>query len=178
MKHLRYALPLAIFLLIFMLFKNGIGRDANLLPSQLVNKPVPSFVGYSLINPHERISNEQLKGRVTLLNIWATWCNACAIEQPILMDIANSHRVVLIGLAYKDKRKAVLAYLAKRGNPYHQILDDADGNIALQFGVYGTPETFLIDKQGIVRYRYVGAITLDSYEKDILPRIKQLEVAG
>jgi cytochrome c biogenesis protein CcmG/thiol:disulfide interchange protein DsbE len=112
---------------------------------------------------------------VTLLNVWATWCAACQIEQSLLMDLAKNQEIQLLGLDYKDNRATAKQYLQKNGNPYQQVLFDGEGKYAMELGIYGTPETFLIDKHGIVRYRYVGPITLDVLEKDLLPRISAIQ---
>jgi cytochrome c biogenesis protein CcmG, thiol:disulfide interchange protein DsbE len=174
MKKLALALPLIFFLAIFILFKSNLNKDPNLLPSLLVNKPIPYFSGPSLMD-NNQITNKSLQGKWVLLNVWATWCLACHVEHPILIDMARKHHIDVIGLNYKDNSTEALAYLHKAGNPYSACIYDPKGNIAMQFGVYGTPENFLIDRKGLVRYRYVGPITLEVLEKDLLPRIKEME---
>lgn len=172
---LRFLLPLLIFVLMIILFKIGLGKDPNLLPSILVDKALPPFSSASLLQANELVTNNSLKGKVTLLNVWATWCESCRIEHPLLIDLAKTHSIQLYGLNYKDEQHVALNYLNKMGNPYRNIIYDPEGKVAMQLGVYGTPESFLIDKKGIVRYRYVGPITLDVLEKDLLPRIKKIE---
>ena len=156
----------------------GLKKDPNLLPSMLVNKSVPLFSAISLSNSDEVINSSELSGKITLLNIWASWCQACQIEHPILIDLAKANNIQLYGLDYKDERQSALSFLAKVGNPYQKNIFDPQGKIAMQLGVYGTPETFLIDKKGLVRYRYVGPITLEILENDLLQRIKNIEQEG
>jgi cytochrome c biogenesis protein CcmG/thiol:disulfide interchange protein DsbE len=152
-----------------------LGKDPNLLPSSLLNQPVPSFSASSLKNRDENITTNDLKGKITLLNVWATWCGMCRIEHPILIDLARNYPIQVYGLNYKDQATAATKFLNEQGNPYQKIIFDPQGKIAMQFGVYGTPETYLIDSKGIIRYRYVGPMTLEIVEKDLLPRIKQME---
>jgi cytochrome c biogenesis protein CcmG, thiol:disulfide interchange protein DsbE len=174
MIRLRFVLPLAVFILIVCFFWRGLGKDPNLLPSILIGHPLPSFTAPSLEN-NATMTHRIFNGKTILLNVWASWCAACQLEHPLLMDIAKKEGVQLYGMNYKDERQAAKKYLAIMGNPYRQVLYDARGDYAMLLGVYGTPETFLIDKKGIVRFRYVGPITLDILEKDLLPRINKLQ---
>ncbi len=174
MLRLRLVLPLILFGIIIFFLWRGMGRDPNLLPSMLVGKPVPEFAAPDLMMPGNTIRNDIFYHKVTLLNVWATWCNNCRIEHPLLMDLVKVNQVQLIGLDYKDQRQAASQFLSQFGNPYQQVIYDDQGKYAMQFGVYGTPETFLIDKKGIIRYRFVGAMTLNFLEKDLLPRIQAL----
>lgn len=166
-------LPLIMFLVILFFFWRGMNRDPNLLPSMLVDQPMLAFSAPSLED--NSINTASFNGKITLLNVWATWCDTCKLEQPFLMELAKNPNIQIFGLDYKDQRSAAINYLQKNGNPYRDVIYDATGKYAMQLGVYGTPETFLIDKKGIVRYRFVGAITLDSLEKDLLPRIIKMQ---
>ncbi|MBA2655077.1 MAG: DsbE family thiol:disulfide interchange protein [Gammaproteobacteria bacterium] len=172
---MRFIGPLVVFLVIVLFFWKGLGKDPNLLPSLLVNKPVPNFSSPSLDDLHEVINSRQFKGKITILNVWASWCESCQIEHPLLIDLVQKNQIQLFGLNYKDQQENALSYLIKRGNPYHKIIYDPQGKLAMQFGVYGTPETFLIDKRGIVRYRYVGPLTVEILDNDLLPRIKKIQ---
>lgn len=170
---LRFIAPLLIFLLIAFFFWKGMGRDPNLLPSMLVDKPMPSFTAETLDGI--TLSNADFKNKIILLNIWATWCANCRIEQPMLVDLAKNNGLVIYGIDYKDDKAGVIKYLNEMGNPYQAVVFDQAGKLARELGVYGTPETFLIDKKGFIRYRYVGALTLEVVEKDLLPRVAKLQ---
>lgn len=173
-QRLKFLLPLFIFVFILFFFWWGLGRDPNLLPSMLVNKPIPAFSYPSLIDSGTSVTSNQFKHKVVLLNVFASWCDNCQIEQPILMDLARKNKLDIYGIDYKDDRNQALKFLASYGNPYVDIIDDHQGKLAMQLGVYGTPETFLIDKQGVVRYRFVGPITINVLEHDLIPNIKNL----
>jgi cytochrome c biogenesis protein CcmG/thiol:disulfide interchange protein DsbE len=173
-KRIGYVLPLIIFFALYVLFKTRLTKDPYLLPSMLIGKEIPSFE-IRCLNKEEKLTDKQFKGHITLLNVWASWCPGCQIEHPILMDLAKSGDVHVYGLNYKDKPQDANLFLENRGNPYQEIIDDPKGKLSLQFGVYGTPESFLIDEKGIVRYRYAGPLTLDILEKDLLPRIRQIK---
>lgn len=177
-RRIYFFLPLVIFTVMIIVFRFGLSRDPNFLPSRLVNKTMPHFSSPSLEKNNEMIVSEQFKGKITLLNIWATWCNACQIEHPLLMDLAKDTEIQLYGLNYKDDRNNASQYLIKEGNPYQKIIYDPEGKLAIQFGVYATPESFLIDKKGLIRYRYVGPLTLELLENDLIPRIKQMKEEG
>lgn len=170
---IKFTLPLMIFAIILFFFWQGIHKDPNLLPSTLVDKPAPSFKAPSLEN--SMISTAEFKGKVTLLNVWSSHCSLCKLEHPFLMELAKKPELQVIGLNYKDQQEEAKRYLQKLGNPFQRLICDESGKYAMQFGVYGTPETFLIDKNGIVRYRYVGAITLNVLENDLLPRIIKMQ---
>lgn len=176
MSHkIRFVLPLIIFAVILVFLWRGMSKDPNLLPSMLVDRPVPSMQAPSLTMGNAVITDRIFKGRVTLLNVWATWCPSCQMEHPLLIDLAKKSDVQILGLDYKDNRQEALQYLAKSGNPFQDVIFDDQGKFAMQLGVYGTPETFLVDKKGIIRYRYVGALSLDILEKDLLPRIEKIQ---
>jgi cytochrome c biogenesis protein CcmG, thiol:disulfide interchange protein DsbE len=172
---LRLIAPLLLFVVLIFFFSVGLKKDPNLLPSMLMNKPLPKLVISTLDGQSYSLTDANFKTKVTLLNVWATWCDACQIEQPFLMDLAKNQQLQLLGLDYKDNRATAKKYLQKNGNPYQQVLFDGEGKYAMALGIYGTPETFLIDKKGIVRHRYVGPITLDVLEKDLLPRISAIQ---
>jgi cytochrome c biogenesis protein CcmG/thiol:disulfide interchange protein DsbE len=166
---------LLIFLLLAIFLWKGLHEDPSQLPSPLLNKPFPTFAAYTLLDSHKLIDQRQFLGHITLLNIWASWCISCHVEHDTLMTISRSGIVDLAGLNYKDQRDAAIQWLKKAGNPYSQIIYDPEGKIALNLGVYGTPETFLIDPKGIIRYKYVGPITSEVWLQDVMPQIQQLE---
>lgn len=170
---LKIILPLIIFVFLMVLLSKGLNHDPKKLPSVLINQKVPTFSLALLHDPKATFSNKDLLGHVSLLNVWATWCSECRREFPMLLKL--SKQIQIYGLNYKDNKTAAINWLKEQGNPYRKIGFDADGLVAIDFGVYGTPETYLIDKKGIIRYRYVGPITESTWQKQFLPRIKQLE---
>lgn len=175
MKVWRYLLPLGIFaVLVFFLFR-GLGLNPREVPSPLVNKPVPNFSLPKLHAPGEKLSAADLKGQVWLLNVWGSWCVSCRLEHPLLNDLARNKVVPIYGLNWKDKREDAVAWLNKFGDPYTTSIADIDGRVAIDFGVYGAPETFVIDKQGLIRHKHIGPLTADAMQKQILPLIEQLK---
>lgn len=157
-------IPLLIFIVVSVFLWRGLHRDPHLIPSPLINKPFPV-----------EITNVDLKGHITVLNIFATWCVSCQTEHTVLMKIAKNSNIVLDGLDYKDNKTIAQEWFKKVGNPYHQILDDPQGQLAINLGVYGTPETFIIDQNGIIREKYVGPITMMVWKNQLLPKIKKLQ---
>ncbi len=172
---LKLVIPLFIFLVLGSFFWKGLKSNPHLIQSPLINQSTPNFAIQNLGNPSCEISQETFKGKVTLLNVFATWCLACLDEQSVLMDISSTSQVNLIGLDYKDHRKKALNWLEEYGNPYQEILFDKNGTLAIEFGVYGTPESFIIDKKGVIRYKHVGPISQDLWKIELLPLIKRLE---
>lgn len=171
----RYLLPLGIFaVLVYFLFK-GLSLNPREVPSPLVDKPVPNFSLPKLHAPDQKLSAADLKGQVWLLNVWGSWCVSCRIEHPLLNEIAKNNIVPIYGLNWKDKREDAIGWLNKFGDPYVASIADIDGRVAIDFGVYGAPETFVIDKQGIIRMKHIGPISAESLQKDILPLIEKLK---
>ncbi len=172
MRHLRLFVPLLIFIITGMFLWQGLKQNPHLVPSPLIDKPFPVFRMPSLNASEPMVSNKNFKGHVTLLNVFATWCLSCRIEHPILMDIAEREGVTLVGLDYKDKREAALSWLKKYGNPYSAIIDDPQGELAINLGVYGTPESFVIDENGIIRYKYTGPIDARVWDEVLEPVVR------
>lgn len=174
---IRYLLPLIIFIALVILFLFGLQNDPRHIPSPLIDKPAPLFDLPTLHYPDKNISLDDLKGKVSLVNVWASWCVACRTEHPLLVDaIANDNSLNLYGLNYKDKREDALVWLKQLGNPYKESAFDENGTTGIDYGVYGVPETFVLDKQGIIRYKHVGPLTKQKLEETILPLVKTLEV--
>jgi cytochrome c biogenesis protein CcmG/thiol:disulfide interchange protein DsbE len=171
----RYLLPLAVFVLLVGFLAVGLQRDPKLLPSPLIDKPAPAFSLPRLDDPAKLLGTADLQGKVWLLNVWASWCVACRIEHPLLVDLAGTGTVPIIGLNYKDKRDEALAWLGQHGNPYLVSIMDAQGQVGIDFGVYGVPETFVIDKQGVIRMKHVGPVTPEVLREQILPLVKKLD---
>jgi len=173
----RYLLPLAIFLVIVGFLAVGLNKDPHEVPSPLVNKPAPAFKLPRLDAPEQMMSTQDLRGQVWLLNVWASWCVACRQEHPLLVELAKAGTVKVYGLNYKDKREDALGLLRKSGNPYLTSLSDTEGLVGIDYGVYGVPETFVIDKQGVIRYKQIGPITAESLRDTLLPLVAQLEAS-
>ncbi len=170
----RYLLPLAVFLAMVGLLAAGLQLNPREVPSPLVGKPAPPFRLPTLAQPDTFISTADLRGKVWILNVWASWCVACRIEHPVLVDFAKSASVPLYGLNYKDAPAKAQAWLANYGNPYRQSLSDTDGLVGIDFGVYGVPETFVIDRDGVIRLKLTGPVTPESLRDAILPLLGKL----
>lgn len=155
--NLKFVVPLLIFIVVVVLFWSGMNRNQR-LPSALINHAVPEFTAESLFVPSHQITPAIFKGHPTLLNVFATWCSVCRIEHPYLMDVHHQNSIHMVGLDYKDNQAQALAWLHAFGNPYDDVISDPKGTLAMNLGVYGTPEYFLIDSKGIVRKKIVGAI--------------------
>jgi cytochrome c biogenesis protein CcmG/thiol:disulfide interchange protein DsbE len=175
---LRYLIPLGLFLVLVVFLAIGLTRDPQELPSVLVNKPAPTFRLPQLKDPIRTFSAEDMRGKVWLLNIWASWCIACREEHPLLVEYAESGAVPILGLNYKDKRDDALAWLAEFGDPYQLSAVDLDGRVAIDYGVYGAPETYVIDKGGTIRLKHVGPVTRDVWSQKILPLVQELNREG
>ncbi len=173
---IRYLLPLGLFVGLVIIFIYGLQHDPRHVPSPLIDKPAPAFNLPTLHSPEINIHLEDLKGKVSLLNVWASWCVACRTEHPILIGATSKYpNLNLYGLNYKDKREDALQWLQQLGNPYIENAFDESGSISIDYGVYGAPETFVIDKAGIIRYKHIGPINKQQLETIILPLVKELE---
>jgi len=172
---LAYFSPIIIFLILLLFLWRGLHLDPRQLPSVLLNKPIPTFDLPTVENANVHLSNKDFSGKVSLLNVWATWCLNCRAEHAFLMDLVRQQAVTIYGLAYKDDTKDVQSWLQNYGNPYQKTAVDSDGKIAIDLGVYGTPETFVIDKQGIIRYKIVGALTTKIWRSKVLPLVVSLQ---
>ena len=170
-------IPIIFFVLLSTFLWRGLSLDPHNLPSTQLGKPLPVFTLPKLQNPAVSFSSSQIRDHVVLLNVWASWCAACAEEQVFLLQLAREG-VSIYGLNYKDRAEDALQWLAQWGNPYQVILQDPDGKVAIDLGVYGAPETFVIDKKGIIRYRHVGIMNQELWQKELLPLMKQLEQAA
>lgn len=171
----RYVLPLVVFVALAMALAAGLTRDPRELPSPLVGKPAPAF-RLPLLGPEDgTLAPGDLRGKVWLLNVWASWCAACRTEHRVLADFAARSSVPVYGLNYKDDAGAARAWLQRMGDPYAASLVDADGRVGIDYGVYGVPETFVIDQAGVVRYRQVGPVTAEVMARRIVPLLKRLE---
>jgi len=170
----KYGIPLAIFVVLLIFLAIGLGHDPHEVPSPLINKAAPAFQLPQLQDPAKSFSAADVRGKVWLLNVWATWCGPCREEHPVLVELARSGAVPIYGLDYKDVRDDALTLLSQEGNPYVLCASDADGRVAIDYGVYGVPETYLIDREGVIRFKQVGPLTSESVQKTILPLVKDL----
>jgi cytochrome c biogenesis protein CcmG/thiol:disulfide interchange protein DsbE len=163
---LRYLIPLGLFLVLVLFLAIGLGRDPREVPSPLINKAAPTFRLPQLNDPTKTFSAEDMRGKVWVLNVWASWCISCRDEHPLLLEYAKSGAVPIYGLNWKDKREDALAWLDELGDPY------------VDYGVYGAPETYLIDQSGIIRHKHVGPVTPDVWKDKFMPLVQQLNREG
>ncbi len=171
----RYLLPLLGFIVLAVFLGIGLKLNPREIPSPLINKPAPEFSVPTLFDAEEFITNQQFKGQVWLLNVFASWCVACRQEHPLLNELAKQNLLTLVGLNYKDQREDALQWLGELGNPYNIIAYDLKGNVGIDYGVYGVPESFLIDKQGLIRFKQIGPFTAESIKNQLLPLVKTLQ---
>ena len=172
---MRYAIPGAVFILLIAVLAIGLNLDPRYIPSPLIDKPLPSFTLPNLHDEATVVMQRDMTEKPRLLNVWASWCVACRIEHPLLIELANSGQIDIVGLNYKDDRGDALAWLTRHGDPYSQIIHDRAGKLGIDLGVYGVPETFVIDSTGIIRHKHVGPISQVVLDNVILPLVSQLK---
>lgn len=172
----RYLLPLGIFLAIVVFLGVGLGLNPREVPSPLINRPAPVFDLPQLHAVDRRIGPAEMRGQVWLLNVWASWCVSCRQEHPVLIDLAKTGAVPIYGLNYKDKRDEALRWLQQLGDPYKVSIMDSEGRTGIDYGVYGVPETYVIDKAGVIRYKQIGPLTPEIVRDKILPLVRKLNV--
>ena len=171
----RFLVPLGLFLLLVVFLAIGLNLNPREVPSPLIAKAAPAFRLAQLQASDKTLGTEDLKGKVWILNVWASWCVACLEEHPILVDFSTQNVLPIYGLNYKDKREDALRWLGKHGNPYTLSMQDVDGSVGIDYGVYGVPETYLIDRNGIIRYKRIGPVTPQILQEKILPLVRQLQ---
>jgi cytochrome c biogenesis protein CcmG, thiol:disulfide interchange protein DsbE len=169
-----FLIPLAIFVGLLVFLGIGLTKDPREVPSPLIDKPAPDFRLNQLDNPAQAFSPVDMRGKVWLLNVWASWCSGCQEEHPYLMEISRKNVVPIYGMDYKDQVMDAMQTLNRAGNPYSLVFSDANGRAGIDYGVYGVPETFLIDKQGVIRYKQIGPITPEAFESKLMPLIRKL----
>lgn len=172
---MKRLIPFAIFLILAGFLAVGLQLNPREVPSPLIGRPAPAFTLPLLSDPAKTLSTADLRGQVWLLNVWASWCASCRQEHDILLDLARRGVAPVYGLDYKDQPDAARAWLARLGNPYTAVIVDADGRTGIDYGVYGVPETYVIDKQGIIRHKHTGPLTAQSVKEKILPLIGELQ---
>ena len=167
--------PLAVFVVLVGCLLVGLWRDPREVPSPLIGKPAPAFMLAQLQDPAKKLGPTDLKGQVWLLNVWASWCVSCRDEHPLLVELGRAKIVPIVGLNYKDEPAAGMRWLRENGDPYNVSVVDRDGRAGIDWGVYGVPETFVVDKTGAIRYKQIGPITVEALQTKILPLVRELQ---
>jgi len=169
---------IAAFVALVALLAVGLRLNPREVPSPLIGKPAPAFELPLLQEPDKRFSQKDMLGRVWIMNVWASWCPPCLVEHPVVTQLARSGVAPVVGLNYKDARDDALPWLRRNGNPYQLIVADVDGRIGIDYGVYGVPETYVIDQQGVIRFKHIGPLTPDVVQKKVAPLVKELDGRG
>ena len=172
---LKYIIPLVLFMVMAGFLAMGLNLNPRDIPSPLINKSAPGFSLPILAEPEKVLSNADLSGQVWLLNVWASWCASCRTEHPVFNQLAKKKLVTIVGLNYKDEASAAKQWLAQLGNPYNVSIMDQQGRTGLDYGVYGVPETFVIDKKGVIRYKHTGPVSVKDVQEILLPLINKLK---
>ncbi|HEC19921.1 MAG TPA: DsbE family thiol:disulfide interchange protein [Gammaproteobacteria bacterium] len=175
---LRYIVPLVVFLGVAGFLLKGLDLNPREVPSPFIDKPAPDFTLQKLLTPEVQFSNKDMLGKVWLLNVFASWCVACRSEHPLLVQLSRANLVPIYGLNYKDAPSDAKNWLQQLGNPYTASLIDYDGKVGIDYGVYGVPETFVIDKQGVIRHKVIGPVTPAALDNCVLPLVKKLQEAA
>ena len=168
-------IPLLIFVGTLVVLVAGLDKDPRLVPSPLINRPAPAFFLPDLLDPDTMIGAESIRNQVALINVWASWCGGCRREHKLLVNLARTGEVPILGLDYKDDRGDALQWLEALGNPYITVAYDKDGRTGIDYGVYGVPETYVVDQNGVIRYKHTGPLTDAVLEQYIIPLIKTLK---
>ena len=168
----RYLLPVLVFAVMIPIFVVGLGRNKNEIPSPLLEQSAPTFSLPSLADPETMVGSETYAGQVSLVNVWATWCTGCRQEHDFLMELSRRGEVPIFGLNWRDQRDMAISWLDDLGDPYSDIAYDADGRVGIDWGVYGAPETFLIDADGVVIYKHISPLTEAVWQSEFVPRIR------
>jgi len=170
-----FLVPLLLFLVLAGFLLRGLWLNPREVPSPLIGKPAPQFTLPKLHPDATPFSSKELLGQVWIMNVWASWCAPCRIEHPLFNQLAAQKLVPIVGLNYKDAPQAAKRWLAELGDPYFLTVTDSDGRVGIDFGVYGVPETFVIDKQGVIRHKHIGPVTPEAMRDRIVPLVKQLQ---
>jgi cytochrome c biogenesis protein CcmG/thiol:disulfide interchange protein DsbE len=175
MKRLWFLIPLAAFFALAAILARGLKLDPHEVPSPLIDKPAPAFALTRLDDATQTIRLADMRGKVWMLNVWASWCVSCREEHPLLVEFSKKHVVPIYGLDYKDQRSDASGWLARFGNPYDASLFDGEGRVGIDFGVYGVPETFIIDQNGVIRMKHIGPLTREALATKIEPFLEKLK---
>lgn len=174
-RHLKYLVPLIIFGMMVWFLGRGLYLNPREVPSPLVDKPAPVFTIEDLHDPDRQFSSAQMKGQVWILNVWASWCRPCRDEHPLFVEFGRRNLAPIVGLNYKDQRGDALNWLQRLGDPFYASGYDIEGRVGLDYGVYGVPETYVIDKQGVIRYKHIGPLTAESFQTKVVALVKELQ---
>lgn len=169
-------IPFIVFVVLAVFFYVGLSLNPREVPSPLIGKPAPTFEQPQLFEPAKAFAPKDMQGQVWLFNVWASWCVACREEHPYLVELAQAKRLPIVGLNYKDQPDAAKGWLAQLGDPYTLSVVDPEGKIGIDYGVYGVPETYLIDRAGVIRYKHVGPVTREAWQEKFEPLLKELGV--
>jgi cytochrome c biogenesis protein CcmG/thiol:disulfide interchange protein DsbE len=171
----RFLWPLIGFVILIVFLGIGLNLNPREVPSPFIGKPAPAFTLTQLADPHQNFSPKDMQGKVWLLNVWASWCVSCREEHPVLLELAKTNVVPIVGLDYKDPRDDALRWLKQFGDPYLLSIADTEGRVGIDYGVYGVPETFVIDKAGVIRHKHIGPVTREALQEKILPLVQELQ---
>lgn len=171
-KNWKFIVPLVLFAGVVVLFYASLNRDKETLPSPLIGKPAPQFSLPALDDPATQVANSAYAGKPYVVNVWGTWCPGCLQEHSVLLEIARRNEVPMIGIAWRDDSDRAALYLKKKGNPFVAVGVDPESRVAIDWGVYGAPETFLVGADGNVQYKHIGPMSLDVWQEEFLPRLK------
>ena len=174
----KLAWTLGGFIALVVVLAVGLRLNPREVPSPLIGKPAPPFELPLLNEPDKRFSQKDMLGKVWIMNVWASWCPPCLVEHPVVTRIARSGLAPVVGLNYKDTRDEALPWLKRNGDPYQLIVFDANGRIGIDYGVHGVPETYVIDRKGVIRYKHIGPLTADVVQKKVEPLVKELNSGG
>ena len=169
---------LGVFVALVLLLAVGLRLNPREVPSPLIGKPAPAFELPLLMEPDRKFNEKTMLGRVWILNVWASWCPPCLVEHPVVTQVSRSGMAPVVGLNYKDKREDALPWLKRNGDPFQLVAFDENGRIGIDYGVYGVPETYIIDRQGVIRYKHIGPITPDVVKQDMEPLVRKLNAGG
>jgi cytochrome c biogenesis protein CcmG/thiol:disulfide interchange protein DsbE len=175
MKRVAFFLvPLLLFILLAAFLLRGLWLNPREVPSPLIGKPAPQFT-LPKLQADAQFASKDMLGQVWIFNVWASWCTPCRAEHPLFNQLASQKLVPIIGLNYKDTPQAAKRWLAELGDPYVFTVADADGRVGIDYGVYGVPETFVIDKKGVIRHKHIGPVTPEAMQKKIIPLVRELQ---
>ena len=174
----KVAWTVGVFVALVLLLAVGLRLNPREVPSPLIGKPAPAFELPLLMDPDKKFSEKTMLGKVWILNVWASWCPPCLVEHPVVTQVSRSGMAPVVGLNYKDKREDALPWLKRNGDPFQLIAFDANGRIGIDYGVYGVPETYIIDRQGVIRYKHIGPLTADVVRKEMDPLVRKLNAGG
>lgn len=166
---MRYLIPIVLLMALLFFLWQGLAKDPTQLPSPLINKPIPRFIAADLFNAKKNLTEKMFSGHLSLLVVWSSWCTSCLLEHTFLLNLEKNSPLQIIGLNYRDELSAAKHWLTRYGNPYQRVIFDSKGLLGINLGVYGVPESFLIDEAGIIRYKHIGPLTKSSWTSETMP---------